>query len=185
MKPVSVNFRPQSKPSRLVYWLAVAVCGLGALALFSAWTQQLALRNAQAVLEGAQQTQLAAARQALAAPAPKPYAQSALAMLAERELKWPDALRALEASAKYGVTLKSFEANAADGTIRAELVLSSQARIADYLGALSAGAEPGTGPLQWSVQQTSAEPGGGAVKAVFVARPTTGHNPSVPTPRGP
>lgn len=182
MRPVAVNFRPHRVPTRQLWLLSLLACSLGALALLAAWTEQRAARSAQAELERAVQAQQLAANNAPAATARQPYEQSARAMLGERALRWPDALRALEASSMDGATLKSFEANAADAAIRAELVLGSHAQIADYLSALSAGTEGRAGPLVWTVLQTSAEQGTGAVTAALVARPPAADGA---TPRGP
>lgn len=170
MKLVQVNFWSRPLPSRRLWLMNLLVGCLAAVAWALAWSQHTAWHSAQAALQGADQARQVAERGAAEDPALRPYEQSARAMLSERNLAWPSALRALESSAIDGAVLKSFEANAADGTIRAEVVLSSHGQVSPYLAALSAGSEHGEGPLTWAVTQAHLEPNGGAVTAVFAAR---------------
>ena len=101
---------------------------------------------------------------------PRRYERSARDLLQQRLLHWPEALIALEATAIEGATLRSFEANADDGTVRVEVVATHHAKVLEYLDALNAGGGTDSTVIRWTLLRTPVELGGNAVVAKLAAQ---------------
>jgi hypothetical protein len=169
VKAVSADFRPARQPS-WVLWMVAAACVAGALALmFSAWQNKRELGRLQNELSSKEGERQAQTMPAQVQPiAPKPYDRSAREMLAERMAPWPDALNALEAAAQIGITPRTVEFNAAEATVRVELVVADPTRLLKYIESLNAGVDKSSNELRWSLQQTQLEPSTNSTTAVIV-----------------
>ena len=170
MKPVNADFKAEVLPTRLL-WLLVLACVLaGLVATVAAWRERMRLHEAQASLQRASAAQRLDERAAVPVLLPKPYERSARELLQERQLHWPEAMRALEATAMEGATLRSFEANASDGTVRIEVVAAHHARLLEYLHALNVGIGDDSTGIRWTLLQTQVEANGNSVVAVLAAQ---------------
>lgn len=175
MKPVGADFRPRALPGPVHWGLAGLLAMAAGLSLGWAWLQHTrldALRQALAVAAAAQAAQAAheaheAARQP-PAPATLPYDSSARELLRERSVPWPEALTALETISMSGVTPRSLEVNASDGTVRVELAAEGHARVLEYVEALNAGASGHAEALRWALQQSQADAAPNTISAVIV-----------------
>ena len=169
MKTVNADFNLKVLPSRLLWLLVLAFVLIGLAAIAAAWQERAKLHEAQASL---QRSRVAQRIEELDVPVrlPKPYERSARELLRERQLHWPEALKALEATALEGATLRSFEANADDGTVRVEIVAIHHAKVLQYLEALNAGIGTDPTDIRWTLLQTQIEASSNSVVAVLAAK---------------
>ena len=170
MKPVGADFRPRSQPSPVHWGVAGLVAIAAGLALGWASLQHSRLDALRQELARAAVAHEAASQPPPAPPAALPYDSSARELVRERSLPWPEALTALEAISMPGVTPRSLEANAGDGTVRVELAAEGHARVLEYVEALNAGASGGADALRWTLQQSQADTVANTISAVIVGR---------------
>lgn len=169
MRAIHADFKPPSVPTWRL-WAACACVFVGAIASsVAAWTER---QNTAT---------LAATYLALPAPGltqggvPSPpthaklYERSARQMLSERHLPWPEALTALEAIRMDGITLRSIEGSAGNGSIRVEILASDHAKVLDFVEALNAGSDS-MSDVQWNLQQAQVDGLNGSAVAIIGAK---------------
>lgn len=161
MKRIEAQFKPLSRPGRVVLATLSVLAGCTALAIAGAvWEHHRVL------MLRAQIAQLVEDERAGVRPsAPRAialYEASAQQFLRERSAGWAPMLRTLESGSMIGVTPSSVEFNAADGTARVELSYSDSAALFDYLGRINEGVSPAAGLARWTLVQTRVQPSGSA-----------------------
>ena len=170
MKAISANLLRERAPTPALWVFAVVALIVASLMLLWAREQMLSLKLARAAFTEATINQAALHPLNLGSDLLPSYARSAKEMLKERSLAWPQALTALEATVVDGVTPRSFDASAATGVVRVEVVSSSQEKVLLYVEALNAGAGSDGSSLNWGLQQAQAEPTTKLVIATITGR---------------
>ena len=177
MKAISANLLRASGPPPALW----AIAGLAFLAssLLLIWVreQQADVRTARDALEKATAGQSGAPPLPVRYLSVPSYERSAREMLKERSLQWSQALTALEATRLDGVTPRAFDASAATGAVRIEVVAMSHEKVLAYVDALNAGVGTDGDSLYWGLQQTQAEAATRFVIATITGRvPGSGAN---------
>lgn len=158
MKAISANLLRANWPTPALRAIAGMALLTSSLLLLWAREQQELVRTARAAMEKATASQSEASPLLFRHQSTPSYERSARELLKERSLSWSQGLAALEATRLDGVIPRAFDASAATGAMRIEVVAVSHEKLLAYVDALNAGVGMDGGSLYWGLQQSQVEP---------------------------